>query len=78
MIKPENPKFPFKVDPPTEEEIKSSLRKKVNGAASGSNGITYVVHKKLPVLLRHLILILLEMWHNFKLLQFKYGITGLI
>ena len=78
MIRPENPKFPFKVDPPTEEEIRLSLRKKRNGAAPGPNGIPYVVYKKVPVLLQHLIMILQEMWPNFKLPQSKYGITGLI
>ena len=75
---PENPKFLFKMDPPSDEEIKLSLKRKRNGAAPGPNGIPYLVYKKVPCLLHHLSLILREMWPNFEMPQSRFGITGLI
>ena len=78
LMIPEIPKFPFKMDPPSDEEIKLSLKRKRNGAAPGPNGIPYLVYKKLPILQYHLSLILQEMWPNFEMPQSRYGITGLI
>ena len=71
------PESPFKMFPPTKEEIKSSLRRKRNGATPGPNGIPYLVYKKLPFLFDHLTSILQEMWPNFDIPQSKYGVTGL-
>ena len=75
---PAYPFCPFKTNPPTKEEISVSLKGKRNGSAPGPNGIPYLVYKKVPFLLRHLSLILQEMWPSFDLPQSKFGVTGLI
>ena len=49
-----------------------------NGSAPGTNGIPYLVYKKVPFLLCHLGLILQEMWPSFDIPQSRFGVTGLI
>ena len=77
-LRPAEPNNPFKTDPPTKEEIISSLKRKRNGAAPGPNGIPYLIYKKIPFLQHHLCIILQEMWPNFDLPGSRHGITGLI
>ena len=76
--RPGKPHCPFKTNPPTTEEIITSLSRERNAAAPGPNGIPYLLYKKIPFLQHHLIQILQEMWPNFELPQSRCGITGLI
>ena len=76
--RPGKPHCPFKTNPPTTEEIITSLSRKRNAAAPGPNGIPYLVYKKIPFLKHHLSIILQEMWPNFELPDSRYGVTGLI
>ena len=78
LKRPDLPNFPFKEDPPNEEEIKSILKRKRNGAAPGPNGLSYLVYKRLPVIFNHLMVIYKEMWPSFSLPNSKFGITVLI
>ena len=78
ISRPGKPHCPFKTNPPTMEEIITSLSRKRNAAAPGPNGIPYLVYKKIPFLRYHLSLILQEMWPNFELPYSRYGVTGLI
>ena len=78
LTRPDLPNFPFKEEPPNEEELKSILKSKRNGAAPGPNGIPYLVYKRVPVLFSHLVAIFKEMWPSCKIPDSKFGITVLL
>ena len=54
MVRPELPKHAFDIRPPTLSELRRGMKQKRNGAAPGLNGLSYVIYKKCPSILRTL------------------------